>query len=167
MMIKLGVTGAKKSGKTTVIEGLISYLGDKGYRVATMKHTSHRHQFDTPGKDSYRHRQAGAKLTIAVSDNDIAVFTKPDLVDPGQIQDLTEGQFDIWIIEGFRQADHSKIIVTRNLKGFPETMPTNIIATIGPERVENVPVHFEDGDYVGLGDFVISTMIDNEKEARK
>jgi molybdopterin-guanine dinucleotide biosynthesis protein B len=166
-MLEIGVTGAKKSGKTTAIEGLIHYLSGEGYRVATLKHTSHRHQFDTPGKDSYRHRQAGAGLTIAVSENEIAVFTKPDLLHPGQIHDLTEGQFDIWLIEGFRHADHPKILVTRNMEKLPQPMPGNIIATIGPERIEGVPAHFEDGDYSGLGDFVISTMIDNKKEARK
>ncbi len=164
-MIKLGVIGAKKSGKTTVIEGLINHLSGEGYRVATLKHTSHRHQFDTPGKDSYRHRQAGAGLTIAVSDNEIAVFTKPDLLDPGKIQDLTDGQFDIWIIEGYRHADHPKIFVTRNMKKLPEPMPGNIIATIGPERLDNVPAHFEDGDYSGLGAFVISTTIGKRKGA--
>lgn len=161
-MVKLGVIGAKKSGKTTVIEGLINHLSGEGYRVATMKHTSHRHQFDTPGKDSYRHRQAGAKLTIAVSDNDIAVFTKPDMLDPGQIQDLTDGQFDIWLIEGFRHADHSKILVTRNPEKLWDEMPRNIVATIGPGRINNVPAHFETDDYDGLASFIIATLL-NEK----
>jgi molybdopterin-guanine dinucleotide biosynthesis protein B len=164
MMIKLGIVGTKKSGKTTVIEELVGHLSGKGYRVATIKHTSHRHRFDTPGKDSYRHREAGAGLTIAVSDNEIAVFTTPDLLDPEQIQDLTHGQFDILLIEGNRFADHPKILVTRNPENLWDEMPRNIMATIGPERIDNVAAHFEEDDYDGLASFIVSRMLKDKTE---
>lgn len=161
-MVNIAVVGAKKSGKTAVIEGLIGYLDSKGYRVASIKHTSHRHRFDTPGKDSYRHRQAGAGMTIAMSDEEVAVFARPDLLDTRQIQLVTDEKFDIWLIEGDRRSDHPKILVTQHLKEFPEAMPENIVATIGPERIGGVPAHFETEDYDGLGSFVISTMLDKK-----
>jgi molybdopterin-guanine dinucleotide biosynthesis protein B len=161
-MIILAVVGAKKSGKTTVIEGLIRYLDGRGYRVATIKHTSHRHRFDTPGKDSYRHREAGAGLTIATGGEELAVFARPDMLDIRQIQNAARGQFDIWLIEGDRLADHPKILVTRHMNEFAEAMPENIVAIIGPERIRDVPAHFEDGDYDGLGSFIISSMLDRK-----
>lgn len=166
-MLELGVVGAKKSGKTTVIEGLVGYLAVRGYRVATIKHTSHSHRFDTPGKDSYRHRQAGAGLTVAVSDEDFAVFTQPGMLDIRQVQDLIRHRVDVWIVEGDRRSDRPKVLVTRNLKETQDTLPGNIVATIGPERVDGVTAHFEDGDHQGLGSFVISEWLGKPLEARE
>lgn len=163
-MVELAVVGAKKSGKTTVIEGLVSYLVGEGYRVATIKHTAHSHRFDTQGKDSYRHRQAGAGLTVAMSNEEIAMFAQPDLLDVRQLQYMTRQQIDIWIIEGDRSANRPKILVTRNMKELLDAMPENIVATIGPERLGQVPAHFEAGDYGGLGSFVSGTMLDEKTE---
>lgn len=158
-MITLAVVGAKNSGKTAVMEGLIRYLTGRGYRVATVKHTSHRHRFDTPGKDSFRHRQAGAGLTVAMSGEEIAVFSQTDLLDVRRIQDVTEAQFDIWLIEGYRSSALPKVFVTRLVKEFPEALPENIIATIGPERIGDSPAHFVESDYDGLGSFIIETLL--------
>ncbi|MFH1893763.1 MAG: molybdopterin-guanine dinucleotide biosynthesis protein B [Candidatus Zixiibacteriota bacterium] len=166
-MVELAVVGAKNSGKTTVIEGLVSYLVGEGYRVATVKHTSHSHRFDTRGKDSYRHRQAGAGLTVAVSDEEVAIFTRPGLLDICQLQHITRQQIDIWIIEGDWQADRPKVLVTRHLKELPGTLPDNVVATIGPERVSEVPAHFEAGDHGGLGSLVSSTILDKKTETRE
>jgi molybdopterin-guanine dinucleotide biosynthesis protein B len=163
-MVKLGIVGTRKSGKTTVIENLVGRLSGEGYRVATTKHTSHRHRFDIPGKDSYRHRESGAALTIAVSENEIAVFTTPDNLDPEQVQELTDGNFDIWLVEGFRFADHPKILVTRNPEKLWDEMPRNIVATIGPERFDDVPAHFEADDFAGLAAFVIDNMLSGKTE---
>lgn len=163
-MYKLAVVGAKNSGKTTVIEGLIRHLTAKGYRVATIKHTSHRHRFDTPGKDSYRHREAGADLTVAMSLEEIAVFSQPDSFDVEQFQDTTMGRFDIWLIEGNHQADHPKVLVTRLLRDFADELPNNIIATIGPEQIDDSLPRFEETDYEGLGTFVIKNMLGKKSE---
>ena len=166
-MVELAVVGAKKSGKTTVIEGLVSYLVGEGYRVATIKHSTHSHRFDTQGKDSYRHRQAGAGLTVAMSNEEIAMFAQPDLLDVRQLQYMTRQQIDIWLIEGDRSANRPKVLVTRNLKELSDAIPENIVATIGPERLGEVPVHFEEGDYSRLGSFVCGTMFDNKTEIKK
>ena len=163
-MVELGVVGSKNSGKTAVIEGLVSYLVGKGYQVATVKHTSHSHRFDAPGKDSYRHRQAGAGLTIAVSGEEVAVFARPEVLDTLQVQEMTGRRIDIWLIEGDRRADRPKVMVTRHLKEMSDELPENIVATIGPERLEDVPTHFEVADYDGLGAFVSSTMLDKKME---
>ncbi|MBI4721237.1 MAG: molybdopterin-guanine dinucleotide biosynthesis protein B [Chitinivibrionia bacterium] len=162
-MVILGVVGAKNSGKTTVMEELIGRLKNTGLRVATVKHTSHRHRFDTAGKDSYRHRHAGAGLTIAVSREEIAVFSQADIVSVPQVQDLARGQFDIWLVEGDRQSPGPKILVTRNMADPPDSLPENIIATIGQKRINETIPHFEESDYSGLASFVIGAFLKEER----
>jgi molybdopterin-guanine dinucleotide biosynthesis protein MobB len=166
-MVELAVVGSKNSGKTTVIEGLTGYLVGEGYRVATIKHTSHSHRFDKPGKDTYRHRQAGAMLTVAVSKGETAIFAESDSIDIRHIQDITRQPIDIWLIEGDRNAERPKVLVTRQLKELSGELPENIFATIGPERLDDVPAHFEGEDYKGLGSFVINSMTEKKTEIQE
>jgi GTPase SAR1 family protein len=74
MIFEIGIIGAKNSGKTTLIEALIKALSERELRIATIKHTPHDHSFDTDGKDSYKHRQAGSTVTMAVGNNEMALF---------------------------------------------------------------------------------------------
>lgn len=166
-MVELSVVGARNSGKTAVVEGLVGYLASRGLRVATVKHTSHSHCFDTPGKDSHRHRRAGAGLTIAVSDQEVAVFARPDWLDTRQLQDIVGQQIDVWLIEGDRRANRPKVMVTRHLKEWLGELPENIVATIGPERLGDAPTHFDTDDYDGLADFVSSAILNKKTEIEK
>jgi molybdopterin-guanine dinucleotide biosynthesis protein B len=166
-MFELAVVGAKDSGKTTVIEKLANYLIGKGYQVATIKHTSHFHRFDTPGKDSYRHRQAGAKLTIVMSEEEVAVFAQPDSLNIGKLQDICGRYFDAWLVEGDMRSDRPKILITRYMDDLPRQLPGNIVATMGPKRINDVPMHFDDGDYNGLGFYIVNTMLEQKTEAHK
>ncbi|MBU8933507.1 MAG: molybdopterin-guanine dinucleotide biosynthesis protein B [candidate division Zixibacteria bacterium] len=165
-MLELGIVGAKNSGKTTVVEKLVCNLEKNGVRTATVKHTSHSHRFDTPGKDSYRHREAGATLTVIVSEEEVAVFARPDTLEWTRIQELTDNQFDIWLVEGERRSDRAKVLVTRELADMERPLPNNIVATIGPERVDKVDKHFEPDDFRALGSFVIDTILNSGKEAQ-
>lgn len=166
-MVEFSVVGAKNSGKTTVIEGLVKYLIGEGYRVATIKHTSHSHKFDKPGKDTYRHREAGASLTVAISKGETAIFAEPDALDIKKIKSLTQQPIDIWLVEGDREADRPKILVTRQLKEFAGDEVVNITATIGPEKFKGVSAHFETDDYRGLGAFIISALSKKKTEIRE
>ena len=73
-MKRLHIVGRKNSGKTTLIVDLVQLLTKNGCRVGTIKHTHHHHELDTPGKDSHRHREAGAELVGVVSRSMTAVF---------------------------------------------------------------------------------------------
>ncbi len=64
-----GVTGWKNSGKTTLMERLVAEITATGVSVSTIKHAHHNVDVDQPGKDSYRHRQAGAHEVILASSN--------------------------------------------------------------------------------------------------
>ena len=73
-MKRVHVIGRKNSGKTSLVVDLVGYLNSQGVRVGTIKHTHHQHELDTPGKDSHRHRQAGAAAVGILSPAVSAVF---------------------------------------------------------------------------------------------
>jgi len=73
-MKRFHIVGRKNSGKTTLVADLVTQLATRGLRVATIKHTHHRHELDTPGKDSWQHRHAGAAVVGILSRGLTAVF---------------------------------------------------------------------------------------------
>jgi len=117
----ISIIGTKKSGKTTTAENLIAELSKRGYRVAAIKHVPERESFtiDTPGKDTYRYAQQGAKTVIAVSANEIATIEKvsAENVPFDELIEKCAGN-DIVLVEGLKQTvarkvDVSKIAVTK------------------------------------------------------
>ena len=77
-MKRVHIVGRKNSGKTTLVVDLVQHLTASGYRVGTIKHTHHHHELDTPGKDSHRHRKAGAAVVGILSPGMTAVFWPAD-----------------------------------------------------------------------------------------
>jgi molybdopterin-guanine dinucleotide biosynthesis protein B len=73
-MHRIHIIGRKNIGKTTLVVDLVHHFRALGYRVGTIKHTHHHHELDTPGKDSFRHRQAGAKAVGIVAPTMSAIF---------------------------------------------------------------------------------------------
>ena len=71
------IIGRKNNGKTRLITDLVKELSGRGIRVGTIKHCGHRHVFDTPGKDSYLYREAGASSVVILAPNMTATFTEP------------------------------------------------------------------------------------------
>lgn len=122
-----GIVGWKNSGKTTLICNLIHHFTTMGLRVSTMKHTHHNIEFDQPGKDSFKHRQAGASEVLLVSRNRWALFNEIDDREPdldALIDKLSE--VDIVLIEGFKQHKHPKIQVYREEMGKPELLVNDV-----------------------------------------
>jgi molybdopterin-guanine dinucleotide biosynthesis protein B len=73
-MQRIHVVGRKNHGKTRLVTALVQHLSGLGLRVGTIKHTHHRHELDTEGKDSWQHRQAGAALVGVLSEQLTAIF---------------------------------------------------------------------------------------------
>lgn len=71
------IIGKKNNGKTTLITDLVKELTSRGIRVGTIKHCGHRHELDTPGKDSFLYREAGASSVIILAPNLTAMFMEP------------------------------------------------------------------------------------------
>jgi len=102
----VGIVGSSGSGKTTLIERLIPVLRQRGLTVSTIKHTHHhRIELEPPGKDSHRHRGAGAEEVIITSDSGWAQISTSGK--PASLQELLARlrPVDIVLVEGFKQLE--------------------------------------------------------------
>ena len=116
-MKRIHIIGRKNSGKTTLITELVAHLTAQGVRVGTVKHTHHHHELDTPGKDSHRHRLAGADVVGILSPQLSAVFFRPD--EPHDSPDRYDAiaplfaRCDLVLVEGHSHAIAPKVEVWR------------------------------------------------------
>ncbi|MGE0073172.1 MAG: molybdopterin-guanine dinucleotide biosynthesis protein B [Thiomonas sp.] len=118
----VGFAGFSGSGKTTLVETLVQHFVLDGLRVSVVKHAHHRFDIDYPGKDTWRHREAGAYEVLAASDHLIALQRRlrqpaePDV--PGLLR-MLDPQVDWVLVEGFKHARLPKIEVWRASTGRP------------------------------------------------
>jgi molybdopterin-guanine dinucleotide biosynthesis protein B len=121
MPSRIHIVGRKNCGKTTLVCDLVRELTARGLRVATVKHTHHGHELDTPGKDSYLHRVAGAAGVGILSPQMQAMFVPIDRTLQGeQKYELFMRQFsdcDLLIVEGDLQARAPRFEVWRSSCG--------------------------------------------------
>ena len=138
----VGFAGFSGSGKTTLVESLIPALKLRGLRVSVVKHAHHRFDIDYPGKDTWRHREAGAFEVVVASSQRLALireFERPaQLTVHHLIAELYEG-VDWVLVEGFKDSNLLKIEVWRADAGKPALYPNDdfvvAIATDAPERL--------------------------------
>jgi molybdopterin-guanine dinucleotide biosynthesis protein B len=112
----LGFAGYSGSGKTTLIERLIPVLKGKGQRVSVVKHAHHKFDIDHRGKDSYRHREAGAFEVVVGSDKRLALireFEQPARLDVHDLIAELDTSVDWVLAEGFKHSDLPKLEVWR------------------------------------------------------
>ena len=117
----IGLAGWSGSGKTTLAEKLIAGLAARGLDVATLKHAHHAFDADTPGKDSYRHRKAGARQVIVSSQARSVLFTENADRGESRLEDLLDAlaPADIVIVEGYKREPIPKIEIFRTATGKP------------------------------------------------
>jgi len=130
----LVVVGKKKVGKTTLIESLIAGLKNKGYKIGSMKYTTQDHEFDTPGKDSFRHAQAGAESTLILSPTRVALFSRTlRSKNVEKVLDFVFADYDLVIGEGFKNSSFPKIEVfdSKKHRGLLCSPKDNLIAVVG------------------------------------
>ncbi len=138
----IGFAGFSGSGKTTLVEALIPALKFRGLRVSVVKHAHHKFEIDHPGKDTYRHREAGAFEVVVASDRRLALmreFEQPARLTAHQLlAELYEG-VDWVLVEGFKESDLPKIEVWRTASGQPALYPHDdfivAIATDSPAQL--------------------------------
>ena len=106
----LAVVGKSKSGKTTLIEKLIPELKKRGYCIGSVKHAHHGFEIDRKGKDSFRHRAAGADVVVVASPDEIAMVKKVK-TDSLDNLDIFFGDMDLVLVEGYKKTSHPKIEV--------------------------------------------------------
>ena len=151
----VAIVGKSESGKTSLIEKLIPELKARGSRVASVKHTRHSLSFDEPGKDSWRHAQAGSDA-VAISSPDKIVLIKPNTRDLtlDQIAHLLGEDYDIILAEGFKQSDAPKIEVHRKEIGTPLSYVANLMAIVTNEPLETKNRQFSLDDIKGVVDLL-------------
>ncbi len=117
----IGISGWSGNGKTTLLERLIPALIDRGYTVSTLKHAHHHFDIDRPGKDSYRHREAGATEVLISSSNRWALMHENRDGQEADMESLIARMepVDILLVEGFKKESFPKIEVWREESDAP------------------------------------------------
>ena len=153
-----GFTGYSNSGKTTLIEQLIPRFVAQGLRVALIKHAHHGFDVDRPGKDSFRHRQAGACEVMLVSDqrwvlmHELREEREPTLEE--QLALLSP--CDLALVEGYKFSGIPKLEVFRPANGKPAIFPQglNIVAVASDEPLETKLPCYYLNDIAAIADFI-------------
>lgn len=121
----LGLVGWSGSGKTTLLVALLPLLARGGRRISTLKHAHHGFDMDRPGKDSFRHRAAGASEVLVASERRWALLHEggpgEEIGFPGLLARLSP--VDLVLVEGFKSHDFPKIEVHRPALGKPPIWP--------------------------------------------
>ncbi len=149
--------GRSNSGKTTLIERLIPELVQAGYRVATVKHAGHGFDLDTEGKDSWRHKRAGASTVVVLSKGSLAMFSDvPDDIKVEQIRDQYLGQkIDLIIAEGWKSDGYPKIVVVRDQLGEVPVSQEGLLAIVSNKPLEASIPTFDPDDIKGLSELIV------------
>jgi len=151
------VVGRKKRGKTILVEKLVPEFRKRGCKVGTIKHTTFDHEFDSPGKDSFRHTQAGAETTLILSPKSIALFSS-DLrkKEPNELFKLFFPDYDLIIGEGFTNSPYPKVEV---LDSSIDREPlcganNNLIALVCNKNIDSFVPIFSLDQIESLADFL-------------
>lgn len=155
------ICGKKKSGKTTFLEKLIPELRRRGFRVGVIKHDRHGFDLDTPGKDTWRHRQAGATGTLISSPDKVGMVldVTPEL-ELRQLADRFFHEMDLVLTEGYAGSDQPKLELFR-----PETHDSliltpadGLLAVISDHDILPGVLRFGLDDAASVADFLESTL---------
>ena len=159
----IGIAGYKKSGKTTLVERLVAEFTARGVAVATVKHAHHAFDIDHKGRDSWRHRAAGAHEVAIVSDRMWAIIhplqAEPE---PGLDDILAKmAPSDLVIVEGYKRESYPKIEVRGAESSHPDLAPDDptVIAIAAATKLAPGPVPvFSRDDVRDIADFITTKL---------
>jgi molybdopterin-guanine dinucleotide biosynthesis protein MobB len=152
----ISIVGRSGVGKTTLVEKLIGELKRRGRRVATIKHDTHTFEIDQPGKDSWRHAQAGSDVVVIAAPERLAMIRRLDQeLSLDQIASLI-ADVDIILTEGYKRGNAPKIEVSRRQRGSGLVSPPEELVAIASDQSypELAVPRFELDDIVGLTDLI-------------
>ncbi|MFQ5624258.1 MAG: molybdopterin-guanine dinucleotide biosynthesis protein B [Paracoccaceae bacterium] len=155
-----GVVGWKNSGKTTLVERLVTEITGRGISVSTVKHAHHTFDVDHKGKDSFRHRSAGAREVMLASRNRWALMHELRHRDEPTLEFLLGklAEVDLVLIEGYKRDEHAKIEAHRSggekLIAL-EDGTVRAIASDEPLPGVSLPV-FDLDDIQAIADYILS-----------
>lgn len=155
-----GVVGWKNNGKTTLVERLVAHLTAKGNHVSTVKHAHHEVDLDQPGKDTWRHREAGAEEVVLATARRWAVIHELRGAPEPSLDELLAKMtpVDLILVEGFKRFGHPKLEVHRRERGTPllaaEDRTIVAVATDEPLPAIALP-QFPLDDIPAIAEFVL------------
>lgn len=155
-----GVVGWKNAGKTGLMERLVTQISGRGFSVSTVKHAHHVFDVDQPGKDSYRHRQAGATEVLLASRKRFALMHELRDAPEPTLDDLLAklSPVDLVLIEGYKRDAHPKVEAHRAETGNPLIAPDDpTIRAVASDTALTLdrPV-FDLNDTDKIADFILS-----------
>ena len=157
-----GVVGWKNAGKTGLMERLVTEITGRGFSVSTVKHAHHTFDVDHEGKDSHRHRVAGAQEVLLASRNRFALMHELRTEDEPTLAELLTklAPVDLVLIEGYKRDAHPKVEAFRGETNNPliatDDPTIRAIASDKPMELDR-PV-FDLNDTVGVADFILANV---------
>jgi molybdopterin-guanine dinucleotide biosynthesis protein B len=161
-----GISGWSGSGKTTLLIKLIPALKARGLSVSTVKHAHHRFDVDKPGKDSFRHREAGATEVLISSHHRWALLHELENEGEPTLDELVQhmSEVDLLLVEGFKTENHVKMEIHRPVVGKPLIAAAdNTILSVATDEPEAIASALPAGvklldinDVEAIADFVIA-----------
>lgn len=157
----IGIAGWSGSGKTTLVTRLVPLLVARGLTVSTLKHAHHSFDVDTPGKDSYEHRRAGASQVLVASMNRWALMHELRGAPEPSLESLLAkfDPVDLVLIEGFKREGHEKLEVHRPGLGKPPLWPEDpsVVAVASDAALPDCPLPVLPLDRVeAIADFLVA-----------
>jgi molybdopterin-guanine dinucleotide biosynthesis protein B len=146
----IGLAGWSGAGKTTLLTRVIPHLRERGLRISVIKHAHHTFDVDVPGKDSWRHREAGAEEVLVSSGHRWALMHELRGAREPRLPELLKkmSPVDLVIVEGYKNEPHRKIEVYRADNGKPFLFPDDagIVGIVSDVAVETVlpTAHLDD-----------------------
>lgn len=159
-MLVYGIVGWKNGGKTTLTERLVAHYRTLGIEVSTVKHAHHRFDIDHRGRDSWRHREAGAREVLVASATRWALISElRDAEEPSLEALLAKlAPVDLVLVEGFKHGSHPRLEAWREATGREPLAQTDTgvraVACDSPPAGVSVPILDLD-DITGIAGFIL------------
>ena len=154
-----GVTGWKNAGKTGLMERLVAEINGRGHSVSTLKHAHHTFDVDHPGKDSHRHRLAGASQVLLASTERWALMNEHRGAEEPSLSELLVKlePVDVVLIEGWKRDSHPKVEAWRAETGNPLIAPSDptILAVASETSFEIDRPVFDLDDTAAIANFIL------------
>ncbi len=154
-----GVIGWKNSGKTSLMERLVADITGRGFSVSTVKHVHHAVDLDQPGKDTFRHRQAGAREVVLASADRFALMVEHRGPEPELAMILARlAPVDLVLVEGYKRDAHPKVEVWRDATGQPLIQPGDpLVRAVATDATLVLPVPVLDlNNTAAVADFILA-----------
>ncbi len=157
-MKTFGIIGWKNTGKTGLVERLVTEICARGFTVSTLKHAHHAFDVDEPGRDSHRHRVAGASQVLVAGGQRWALMTElRGAPEPSVDQLLAQlSPVDLVLIEGWKAGTHQKLATYRKDSGRDLYLDDHVCAVASDTVLDVALPQFDLDDTAAIADFILA-----------